>query len=432
MKKDIIGSYNEIKFILNKEDYKGFKLGNILSDSIWKQLSISKYKLIPRILYNIAFCNIEIINENLTGKKNIVIFVNDMKKIRPDHRTIFNNAKSFILDNDYFEIKKTKKFNFKFIENVFILFKNLKYFYMVKGIVNKIYLSSMLCIVEQVLGLLKNRINTKKNLLVFQDIDVISNVLVQYVQNNGGKAVTLQHGQFIYRQQPYSDYLNIVNFTSNYILVWNEFTKKQFLEAGFNNEKIILTGSTKYLRNEETNQDLEMSEDLQKKEVFGIVLDTPVYEYSLEYNNTLLEIADKISKKLNMKYVVKLHPFDTKENYEKYLQNENFKEFIDITLSMKDYADKVDFSLAHTTGAAVDLMIMNKLVFLYKTEIPYPLIIDKVYEFKNEEELYKNIKNIFEDYDEYYRNYKIMVKKYYYIENSYNLHKEFFDREFNH
>ena len=69
-------------------------------------------------------------------------------------------------------------------------------------------------------------------------------------------------------------------------------------------------------------------------------------------------------------------------------------------------------------------------MFLYKTDITYPLLTDKIYEFKNIDDLKESVKKVMDDWSLYKNDYK-KIRDIYYTENAIQKHKKFFDEVFN-
>lgn len=429
MSNDIIELYNIYKNNINLVDnFYDIELGKVLSDRIWKMIKSKKSSIYIRIIYNIFFEQYIMTDDKNNKSDNIVIIVNDFNKTREDHLMIFDNACTLINDYNKIVLKKTKKINIiKVFKHLKVVKKYYKEFSFLPIRYQRLYLSSMMCLVDDLYNMIHigKLLENKKNMLVFQDCDVVSNMFVQLMKKQGGLTVELQHGQWLYRNEPYDDYLNIANFTADYILVWNEFTKQQFINAGYEDKRIVVAGSTKYLYDFQSKL-----ENKKKVGMFGVVLDTPAYTYSEEYNKRLLDIAEKLAIKLNQKYYIKIHPFDIKEKYDRYIKSFNCAGCVDRTATMKEYADLVDFSLGHTTGASVDLMILKSFVFLYKTDISYPLITNKLYEFRSIEELQASVEYILGNWNECLEEYE-KIRSVYYTENALEMHKNFFDKTFN-
>ncbi|MGN0384185.1 MAG: hypothetical protein ACI4DS_07935 [Eubacterium sp.] len=429
MKDSIIEKYNLYKQKLNNvENTYGLKLGTVLSERIWKVLKVSKVDVFVRILYNIFFDQYYISSYENADEKNIVVFIDDFRKTREDHQTIFNNACSLVHNYQRVVLKKTKKFTIiKFYKRAKLVKEYYKKFDCFSPIIMRFYISSMMCVIDDLYNMIcSNRLlENKKNMLIFQDCDLVSNIFVQLMQMRHGITVELQHGQWLYRNEPYDDYLNIANFTADYFLAWNEFTKQQFLNAGYDEQRIKVVGSTKYMYESE----MSISEE-NKKGVFGVVLDTPAYVYSEKYNKMLLDIAENIAGKINYKYYIKIHPFDDADNYKEYMESQVCIGCVERSASMKAYSEMVDFSLGHTTGASVDLMILNSFVFLYKTEINYPLITNPLFEFRNDEDLLIAVQQVLQNWALYKEQYK-EVRAVYHTENALQNHQQFFDEIFN-
>lgn len=423
-----LDDYNGIKEELNviRNKYH-LKLGKALSDRVWRSTFSSNMELFMRIFYCIFFRQY-ILSENTNqNSKNLVFIQDDIMKERQDHLKIFNNALSFINDYNFVYCKKVKKiYLLKWIKNVMLSCKWYKEFSFVKNYVARIYLASCMCIVDDFYNTINKEISLdgKEALLVFIDVDLIDNIIVQLMNNKGVLTVELQHGQWIF-EKSCLDYLNFTSFTAQHILVWNEFEKQQFLKAGYEDNRMIVVGSTKYVRD-----NIEVTElKNEYRGCFGVLLDGPSLSYAEKSNKKLLQFAEQLSEQLQMDYYIKKHPRD-KNIYEKEKKSIHCRNSLSPKLQMKEYASLIDFSICHTTGAAIDMMIMKSFVFIYKSDIYYPIQTDSFYEFSNISKLIESVKYLINHMEEKRREYAL-IQKHYHVYNAEQLHKEFFDNNFN-
>lgn len=195
--------------------------------------------------------------------------------------------------------------------------------------------------------LLKN----KNRVVTFCDAQAPENLLAQMSNLIGVETFTNQHGQYrmLDASNISSDAEVYANFVSDYILCWGEATRKEFIKAGFRPEQLIVAGWIKQW---------EAIASHPRLGVFGVMLNG---ENGRESNAALLDAAKFISKKLGLRYLVRLHPWSHPKQYAEYLDDRcagigHYR--------LYSYLEKVDFSLAHMTGATIEMLHANMPVYL--------------------------------------------------------------------
>ena len=194
-------------------------------------------------------------------------------------------------------------------------------------------------------------ITNRKRLITFCDAHAPENLLTQMARSVGVTTFTNQHGQ--YRLLDSSnlsvDAEAYANFVSNYMFCWGAATREEFVKFGFKPEQLIVTGWIK-----------QWDESIAGSPVgvFGVMLNG---ENSRDSNAELLRAARSIAGSLNLKYRVRLHPWSKPSQYSHAVDDYcvgigHFK--------LSEYLGGVDFSLAHMTGATIEVLHANAPIYL--------------------------------------------------------------------
>lgn len=191
----------------------------------------------------------------------------------------------------------------------------------------------------------------KHKLVTFCDAQAPENLLTQMANAVGVETYTNQHGQYriLDATNISADAEAYANFVSNYILCWGEATQNEFVRFGFKNEQLIITGWIKQWEYVAPHPPLR---------VFGVMLNG---ENGKESNAALLETAQSIASSLNLRYIVRLHPWSKPKEYADFLDNRcaGIGHY-----GLSSYLKEVDFSLAHMSGATIEVLHSGALAYL--------------------------------------------------------------------
>ena len=357
-------------------------------------------KLYPNtVLYSLECCyfylfysyDIEYINKN----QNILI--NNYIKKRKDYKEINERLKG-ILNNRYNLINIYTKFKIlkvppKLIKLIYILYKN-------KSLNIRIF--SLILMLKELYIKIK-KINFKEELFIsFCDAHCEENLLTQYFNNIEVKTLTLQHGQYRFLKPGFetADAEAYLNFCSNYLLSWGEKTKIEMEKGGVSKEKILLCGALK-----EFTDISKKALSFANNNIFGIILNGETYRKS---NITMINIANKIAEKYNLKYIIRLHPMNNIKVYEKFINKSYFIKYLK-NISGEEYSSQVNFSLLHMTGVFVEMLSIKSPFFVLEDEYTEEI-------FKLEGLYFSNLEEFNKIYEEYRENnekmYIILDKEY--------------------
>ena len=247
--------------------------------------------------------------------------------------------------------------------------------------------------------------NNYKACITFCDAHGVENLITQIANAHQIKTGTLQHGQ--YRILEYdvenADVEGYENFISNYLFSWGKVTQNEFSSIGINNDRVLLAGAIKSFSQ---NHIAERHEPLG---VFGVVLCGNVYN---ESNLGLIKIANKIAKKYNLKYILRMHP-KNEENY--YLKECDSQYLVKGIKSIEnyEYAKMIDFSILHMTGVFVELLSINSPMFIFKDKYMVSL-------FELDGATFSDLVEFDSCYEKFCKHDKEFLKKQYNLYRNYN------------
>lgn len=139
--------------------------------------------------------------------------------------------------------------------------------------------------------------NKNVKLVVFADMQPVDNIISQYANLNGQPTTTLQHGLYVDYGTGDTSNVNIVNYLNA--------EARCFLAWGLNTAKII----SKYHPNTKTylcgKPTIRPLDSTTPKQYFTAIFDQNLF---FKYNLELLDIANSVADKLNLKINIRLHP----------------------------------------------------------------------------------------------------------------------------
>lgn len=230
----------------------------------------------------------------------------------------------------------------------------------------------------------------KRKLAVsFCDARGEDNLFTQLANAGGMKTVTLQHGQYrvLDEKNEKADVEAYKNFISDYLLAWGEVTRREFVKAGICGERVLPVGALKPFSN------VPLPPKHKFKGVFGVVLCGEIY---MDTNIAMIKLANKLAKKYNLTYFLRMHPKNNGKKYLKYVDKEVLSE-ISFDVKNDEYVDKVDFSIIHMTGVFVELLGLNSVLFVYEDRYMENLFKIAPYTFSEEKKLSSLYEKLLED-----------------------------------
>ncbi len=229
---------------------------------------------------------------------------------------------------------------------------------------------------------LKSEICFEKLKLAVSFCDALGedNLFTQLVNAGGARTATLQHGQYrvLSEENEKADVEAYKNFISDYLLAWGEVTKREFIKGGIEGKRVIPVGALK------AYSVAKVPDKHKLNGVFGVVLCGEIY---IDTNIAMIELANKLAEKYNLKYFLRMHP---KNNAERYLRHVNKDVLSEHSFNVKneEYVEKVDFSIIHMTGVFVELLGLNSVLFVYDDKYMEDLFKIEPYTFSEEKKLF--------------------------------------------
>lgn len=308
---------------------------------------------------------------------NIILFMSfiNKKKVRTDIVKMFDDVMSTVpnLQYDILKISALRKFSIrKILYSVFFIVniqKQLKGKYTFHERILAIQCS--LDYLDLFLGYDEIKdFNYYKLFVVYYDAPPLFNFTSQYLRLKGVKTATVQHGIMLAPRgvdKINLDYCGIEfnSFVSDFFLAWNDFTRKEALNSGLSEEKIIIVGCAKCI----------YADKIQPKNgsrTVGLILDGIMEK---ENNSDLLDIIKKFCEKMDYKCVVRFHP--------SYPLSEKKKLTLD-----KKYAIECPPSNLSEFLAQCEFCVVSNSTCLFELEaIGFPFLH---YSSRNEKDKYKD------------------------------------------
>lgn len=402
------GKYLDILKNTSLEDFKNININTILFNDIWFSFELERIDILKVLIKRLFFDYLVVDYKSIESEKNLVL---TYKYNRLDHDNYWKSFKDILGSYNELEIHY-KKSNFKLSCSIYKDIKLiLKYFLVLKYINNhktRIWLSIQLLNAIKIVKKLDDLDVKCSSFFTFFDGGFEGNLISQYLKNKGSTTVTLQHGQSMFRSKE-QDRMNqsvILNFVSDYCFCKGEFSKSQFIKAGYDEKRVMPLGNLDSLNIKECELKLN---DNKKICVF---LDSPGYSFYERATNLLLEIVNNFSENFNYYYYVKPHPADKKKIYENFISEKRCLGLLQNNYSLDDIKEFVDFSVFHASAIYADLLLRYMKAYKFDTEYSFPIVSNKDDVFSSIEELELRVK----EWDEKSYNSKV---KYFENENTY-------------
>lgn len=164
-----------------------------------------------------------------------------------------------------------------------------------------LYLLEGLYEIQSVSKLIKKDRCRLKLAFSVHDTRFIDSIVIQFLNHYSITTATLQHAEFAWEEVK----LDVGLSFSKYFCIYGEYTKRKILSCCNDDEKYIKLGMPHMIGVEK----IEKKEDAH---IFGVFLNFIRYE---EDNYKLIDVANQISQKYDMKYILKLHPSLNIKNY---------------------------------------------------------------------------------------------------------------------
>jgi hypothetical protein len=396
--KDKIPFLKKSKQFFEKLDYRGINLWPVMAGEVYTFQSspinnkLEKFLMIVKFLFTMDKFNIE-------GERNRILVSYPIS--REDHHNLliksiekFPKNEITLLDNYYW--KKEGSF-FKYIfrfPDLKLLFKLWKKFKKndMKRVFGKNYLYFLTRTYfrhKQIEALerIYVKFNPRAYIAFCSPAFAEDTILTLIAKKDKKPTFTLEHG-FAPNFSNFSPVFIInENMVSDYLLLWGK--KNYDLQKNYiDKSKLLVVGNPKYDYN-----DYNRKRNLNfKPKVATFFFSVIGFEQS---NEKIIKILNNFAKKHSeIQFNMKLHPFDSSDKYESYIDSENIK-FVSKDMAVKDLLEKSDFIVTHNTSVAYESLFYRIPIFRFNDKVSL-----KVWEdfdtFRNDEEfeeLFNKLKN---------------------------------------
>lgn len=360
--KEYLDIFEKIKLSL----FDGYNIKQILFNETAYSLNYSYFKILKLLIKCLFFKN-AIFKCNIYGNDILLLY---SKNYRNDHDKYWERIKKDINNFDDITIllNEKKEMDLKKVYKK-IIYLNIfwKQLHEIKKYKDRLYFSCKLLERRIVLDYIQILELHPKIVMCFSDNSDNENVLMQYFKFQGAITITNQHGFCAFKSYEY-DRLNqsqILNFKCDYFLARGDKQKEQFILAGYNPNIIKVVGFIV-----DSNQNIVISNN----KCIGIYLDCPNIPLAKENNIKLINIGKQISKKLNVKFLIKCHPQDSIDKYEKFIDNNCVAIYGKETI-LKETFKKIDICITHASAIYIDSYIFGLRCLKMNSEIEYPIAV---------------------------------------------------------
>ena len=373
--------------IIKSSNIRGLEnidISRLLFNVSGEALKTTKYesnkKLIRTVLFDVIKAEFSVTDSNLP-----LVITYDYH--REDHTNYWRKFKSFVADYNEIYIEEGRK-NYSRVRKLGEIVFVIKHYLRAKrqlvnvenSTVRRVLATNLAELIAFKRKLEKHKINCR-SAFIFFDGNRVENLLVQMLRNCGVTVATMQHGQPVFHGSD-CDRINqtmILNFTSDYIMVTGEFSKKQFMLGGIPEEQIFVGGS---LRN------IKGIADTSGKD-FAVFLDCPTNPNAARDNKELIECAKRISELIGSHFVIKCHPQDSPQNYADF--SEKRGAFVPKGTSIEKTLKGKGFGILHASGVYLDIISEGTKAFCYVNDTDFPLVEKGMDSFSTTTELIDKI-----------------------------------------
>ena len=230
---------------------------------------------------------------------------------------------------------------------------------------------------------------------------------------------TMQHG-FIIKYDIFSPtaVLN-ENLISDYQLIWGNKTYN-FLKNYIDKSKLLVVGNPKY-SNIKINS-------LKKFRPKGAVIFLSVIGFN-ESNHNLIDIINRFAlKNPEIKFTIKIHPFDEIKNYTSQIDVKNI-EFVEKNVLIGDILERNDFVIMHNTSVSMEALHYQIPLFSYSDKyswVPWKNN-DKFRNLKEFEKMFNLLKKDVKMFNKWKAFYKREFKKEFYQPREKSVSQKYYD-----
>lgn len=365
---------------LRVKGLENIDLSKLMFNVTGEAMKASKMGSLKRLIRTLMF---DVISIKFVASNGSVPLVITYDYHRNDHINYWNRFKEIIGDYDEIIIEEGKQ-NYKKLRTPRELLSVLANYCRTKKLFSGVGDSSFRRVIAaDISELIEFRrkldgLNIDHNAaFIFFDGNHVENLIVQDLRSKGLSVTTMQHGQPVFHGMD-CDRINqtmILNFSSDYIMVTGDFSKKQFMLGGVPEDKIFVGGSLRNVNSIRESND----------RTFVVFLDCPTNPNAVRDNEELLNCASQIGSLIEANYLIKTHPQDEPDNYKHFSDARG--SFIAKGKAVNDALEGVGFALLHASGVYLDVIAHGVKAFCYVNETVFPLVEEGMDSFSSVEEL---------------------------------------------
>jgi hypothetical protein len=381
-------NYKELKNKLNIV-YQGIYFNKILALDIWNWANGTYTSSVKQLIYYMISLDLKDF-KTCSGQSTILTTYGLYD--RNDHQELYykiiDKLEDNTVNNNLLHFRKKIRIQpniiIKFTKQIFSFLKDSEF-----NFIEKLIIAAKFTFYANILTeLQKHNFNSVKKYLAFCGVLNVENLLTQYLQQNGIKTYSLQHGiAYIAHKNITIDSVNYENFQSDISLCWGQYTVDEYSEYGISSDRLIIAGYPK------ASKVIEISHNNKFKSCL-ILLTRNQFDDS---NKRLLSILTKS----NLMFGLKLHPSLNFKYYKQYAGTNNMT-IIDQNRTLLSCLDQneFDFAIAVNTSSYYESLI-GGIPCLRFHDNSFELMYGCDDVFTNLEEFEKvlnNIKNTIFDY----------------------------------
>lgn len=200
---------------------------------------------------------------------------------------------------------------------------------------------------------LRSLVEGRSLVATFSDAHPFDNMVAQLANLQRAKTVTAQHGQYrvLDERNMSADVEMYDNFVSDLMLIWGPATMQEMVRSGVSPERLLTTG---WIREWPPPRKSAQSAP---RAVFGVILNGANGHSS---NYELLRIAEQLCRTLGLGYVARVHPSHGASDYARFAPSCSQM----TAMETEYYRDRVAFSLANASSAAIEMLMLGELVYV--------------------------------------------------------------------
>lgn len=205
----------------------------------------------------------------------------------------------------------------------------------------------------------RNAWENKKPEYILTDFDrnTFNASMICAARSLGIPTFSMVHGSTI----PPDNYIPVV---ADYLLVWGEFQKEQFVRFGHPAERIFISGNTRLNENPArvASEAVLNKLGLNKKRTVILINSNMNFDQRLNLVRDFLSAFN--SSEINQ--LVKLHPREKKEEYSSHLSDEDLKCLLTSdSINIDEARSIADVFVVHNSVMALELLLEEQVVLLY-------------------------------------------------------------------